>query len=51
LDQWEGSVTQRDGVTMSTGGEVTLGRGKVGNNASWANANYTGPKNKKNPHG
>jgi hypothetical protein len=44
-------VTQRDGMAMSAGGEVPPGRGKGGDDASWADANLTGPKNKENPRG
>jgi hypothetical protein len=36
-------------VTTSPEGEVTPGRGKGGDKASWADANFTGPKNKENP--
>jgi hypothetical protein len=44
-------VTQCGGVRMSVGGEATSGRGKGGDNASWTDANFTGPKNKENSHG
>jgi prepilin-type processing-associated H-X9-DG protein len=33
---------------MSTGGEVTLGRGKGGVNVSWADGILTRPKNEEN---
>jgi hypothetical protein len=39
LAPWEGSVIQRGGVVMSTGGEATPGRGKGGGDVSWAHAN------------
>jgi hypothetical protein len=32
----------------SAEGEATLGRGKGGDDASWADANFSGPKIKKN---
>jgi hypothetical protein len=35
----------------SARGEMAPGRGKVGDDASWVDANLTGPKNKENPHG
>jgi hypothetical protein len=45
-------VTQRGGVATSVEGEATSGRKKGGDDdASWADANLTGPKNKENPHG
>jgi hypothetical protein len=44
-------VTQRDGVTTSVGGETEPGRRNGGDNVSWANANFTGPKNKENLRG
>jgi hypothetical protein len=44
-------VTRCGSVTMSIGGEVAPGRGKGGDDASWADANLTGPKNKENSHG
>jgi hypothetical protein len=47
LAPWEESVTQRNGVVTSVGGEVTSGRGKGGDNASWTDVNLTGSKNKK----
>jgi hypothetical protein len=40
-------VTRCDDVGMSAGGEAALGMGKGGDDASWANVNLTGPKNKK----
>jgi hypothetical protein len=45
LAPWEESVTWRDSVMMSAGGEVALGRGKGGDDASWTDANLTAPKN------
>jgi hypothetical protein len=45
------SVTQRDGVAMSARGDVASERGKGADDASWTNANITGPKNKKNLRG
>jgi hypothetical protein len=42
-------MTWRDNITTSTGGEATTGRGKGGDNANWADMNFTGPKNKENP--
>jgi hypothetical protein len=42
---------RRDSVATSTGGEATPERGKRGDNASWADANLTGPKNKENSRG
>jgi hypothetical protein len=44
-------VTQHDGVMMSARGEVAVGKGKGEDNASWAVANLTGPKNEENPRG
>jgi hypothetical protein len=44
-------VTQRSGVMMMAGGEVTPRRRKGEDNASWAVANLTGPKNEENPRG
>jgi hypothetical protein len=35
----------------SNGGEATPGRGKWGDDDSWADANLTGPKNKESLHG
>jgi hypothetical protein len=40
-------VTRRGGVTTSAGGEAAPGRGKGGDNASWADVNLTRQKNKK----
>jgi hypothetical protein len=37
-------------VMTSTGGEVAPGRKNEGDDASWADANLTGSKNKENPH-
>jgi hypothetical protein len=41
------SVTWCSGVTTSTRGEAAPRKGKGGDDASWTNANLTGPKNKK----
>jgi hypothetical protein len=41
---WKGSVTQRGGVTTSTGGEAAPGRGKEGDDASWIDVNLTKKK-------
>jgi hypothetical protein len=43
LAPWEGSVTRRVDMTISTKGEVALGRRKGGDDASWTDANLTGP--------
>jgi hypothetical protein len=51
LAPWDGSVTQRGGVATSVGGEVAPGRGKRGDDASWADTNLTGPKNEENQRG
>jgi hypothetical protein len=50
LIQFEKSVTQCGGMTMLAGGEVAPERGKKGDDASWADVNFIGPKNKENPH-
>jgi hypothetical protein len=47
LVQWKGSVTQCGAVVTSTGGDAAPGRGKGGDDISWADANLTEPKNKK----
>jgi hypothetical protein len=49
LAQWEGSVTQRGGVTTSTGGETAPRRGKGGGDASWTDVNLTGSESKEIP--
>jgi hypothetical protein len=41
-------MTRRGGVMTSVGGEMTPGRGKGGDNTSWADANLTGPKIEEN---
>jgi hypothetical protein len=46
LDPWEESVTRYDSMTISTRGEVASGMRKGGDDTSWADANFTGPKNK-----
>jgi hypothetical protein len=38
-------VERRNGVATSAGGEATLGRGKGGDDANWADMNLTTPKN------
>ncbi len=35
---------------MSVGGEVASRRGKEGDDDSWTDANFTGPKNEKKIH-
>jgi hypothetical protein len=40
-------MIQCSSVTTSAGGETAPGRGNRGDNASWADMNFTGPKNKK----
>jgi hypothetical protein len=35
----------------SAGGGASLGRGRIGDDASWANMNHIGPKNKENSRG
>jgi hypothetical protein len=45
---WEGSVIERGDVATSVRGEAAPGRGKGGDDISWANANLTRPKNKEN---
>jgi hypothetical protein len=37
-------------MAMLNRGEATPGRGKEGDDASWAGSNLTGPKNKENSH-
>jgi hypothetical protein len=51
LATWEGSVTWRDDITMSDGGEAATGREKGGDDASWTDANLTEPKNEENSCG
>jgi hypothetical protein len=41
-------MTRRDGVTTSAGGEAAPGRGKGGDDVSWADTDLTGPKNEEN---
>jgi hypothetical protein len=43
-------VTRCSGMTMSVGGEAALGRGKGGDDANWADANFTSQKNEKKIH-
>jgi hypothetical protein len=42
-------VIRRDGVVMLVRGDAAPGRGKRGDNASWADGNLAGPKNEENP--
>jgi hypothetical protein len=44
-------VTRHVGVATSVGGDVTLERGKGGDDANCADANLTGLKNKENTCG
>jgi hypothetical protein len=44
-------MTQHDGVATSARREATSGRGKGRDDASWVDANHTGPKNEENPRG
>jgi hypothetical protein len=48
LTPWEESVTRRDGMEMSTRGDAAPGKGKRGDDTSWADVNLTRPKMKKN---
>jgi hypothetical protein len=41
-------MTQRSAMAMLAEGEVAPGRRKRGYDTNWADANLTGPKNKKN---
>jgi hypothetical protein len=41
-------VTWRSSVTIVAKGEAAPGKGKRGDDISWADANLTGPKNRKN---
>jgi hypothetical protein len=43
-------MTRCGDVVTSTGGEAAPGREKGGDDASWTDANLTGPKNEENPH-
>jgi hypothetical protein len=47
LALWKGSTTRRDDVGRRRGGTREW---KRGDNASWADANLTGPKNKENSY-
>jgi hypothetical protein len=47
LALWKESVTQCNGVETSVGGETALGRGKGGDDASWADTDLTELKKKK----
>jgi hypothetical protein len=40
-----------DGMAMSVEREAALGRGKRGDDASWADTNLTEPKNEENQRG
>jgi hypothetical protein len=42
-------MTRCGGVEMSAEGEAAMEREKGGDNVSWVDANFTGPKNEKNP--
>jgi hypothetical protein len=44
-------MTRHSSVTMSAGGEAAPGKRKGRENASWADTNLTGPKNKENSRG
>jgi hypothetical protein len=44
-------VTRRGDVTTSIEGEMVLGRGKGGDDANWADTNFTMSKNEENPRG
>jgi hypothetical protein len=48
---WEGSMTRHNGVATSADEETMPGRGKGEDDATWANTNLIGSKNKENPHG
>jgi hypothetical protein len=50
LTQWEGSVTWHGGMATSVEGEATPRRGKGGDDANWADANFTSQKNEKKIH-
>jgi hypothetical protein len=39
------------GMATSAEGKATPGREKRGNDASWDDTNFTGPKNEENPYG
>jgi hypothetical protein len=47
LDPWEESMTWRGSVTMLAVGEAVPGGENKGDDASWDDVNFTGPKNKK----
>jgi hypothetical protein len=44
-------MTWHGGMVTLVGGEMTPRRRKRGDNASWDDVNFTGPKNKENPRG
>jgi hypothetical protein len=44
-------MTRCSGMVTLAGGEMASGREKGGDDASWADANLTEPKNKENPRG
>jgi hypothetical protein len=44
-------VAWREGVATSARGDETPGRGKRGDDGSWADTNPTGPKNEENSCG
>jgi hypothetical protein len=47
LAPWEESVTQRGDIAMLARGEAAPGKKKKGDDTSWTDANFTGPKKKK----
>jgi hypothetical protein len=51
LAQWEGSVTRHSGVIMLARGEAAPEGERGGDDASWADVNLTGVKNKENSCG
>jgi hypothetical protein len=51
LALWKGSVTRHGCVATSVRGEAASGMGKGEDDASWADANLTGLKNKESSHG
>jgi hypothetical protein len=51
LTLWEGNMTRRGDVTTSIEGEAVPGREKGGDDVSWADENFTGPKNEEKLYG
>jgi hypothetical protein len=45
------SIGRKRGMATSTGGKAAPGREKRGDDASWDDTNFTGPKNEENPYG